>query len=162
MAETRERSLSMFAQLIDIEWLLSRHYFKPASVQRQYIWGVSQCETFHNDLLEAYGAGSDQQYYLGPVILAKDEKKDIVWVYDGQQRLTTLTIYMAALSQFASDDIQRKTSDLSKVRIDSGSRARIDLRTRGGALTRVVNGTHTRSSSLNMPCLLYTSPSPRD
>ena len=104
-------------------------------------------------MLVAYGADGEQQqqYYLGPIILAKDEKKDIVWVYDGQQRLTTLTIYMSALSQFTNDAVQSKTSDLSKTAINGEVRPRLDLRTRGGALTRIVRATETPTNLLNMP-----------
>ncbi|MEO9969971.1 MAG: DUF262 domain-containing HNH endonuclease family protein [Hyphomonadaceae bacterium] len=150
----------MFAQLIDIDWLLSRHYFMPAKVQRQYVWDAFQCERFHNDLLEAYeahkqheanGSGTDAPYYLGPIILAKDDKKGVVWVYDGQQRLTTLTIYMAALSQRTKGQVQRKTAELSAAEVKNETRPRMDLRTRGGALTRIVRGTKQRPASLNMP-----------
>ncbi len=141
----------MHAQLIDIEWLLSRHYFRPAKVQRQYIWNVSQCETFHNDLVDAFERDRENQYYLGPIILTKEEGKDLAIVYDGQQRLTTLTIYMAVLSRLTSGDSKTKTKELSSVRINEDNRARIDIRSRGGALTRVVNDTQTYGHSFNMP-----------
>lgn len=124
----------------------------PAKVQRQYIWKINQCETFHNDLLDAFESSPDTDYYLGPIILAEDEKAERVWVYDGQQRLTTLTIYLAAISQLTEGTIQRKTGSLASSDLEGEVRPRIDLRTRGGALTRVVRGTKQfRNNPTNMP-----------
>lgn len=145
-------SQNMHAELIDVEQLLSKNYFKPARVQRQYIWSVSECETFHNDLVEAYKLGNDNDYYLGPIILGTEESQEAVWVYDGQQRLTTLTIYLAALGQVTSGALQSETAGLSRLSVRGEIRPRIDLRTRGGALTRVVRSTRLgRSSVTNMP-----------
>lgn len=141
----------MHAKLINVERLLSSHYFIPARVQRQYIWTEQECETFHNDLVEAYNSESDDDYYLGPIILGTSKDKDVVWVYDGQQRLTTLTIYFALLSQVTSGAVQSETAGLSRVSVGGQIRPRIDLRTRGGALTRIVRNTGGRGSVLYMP-----------
>lgn len=142
----------MHATLIDVEQLLANNYFKPARVQRQYIWSESVCETFHNDLVEAYKTVGDDDYYLGPIILGTEETQDAVWVYDGQQRLTTLTIYFAALSQVTRGAVQSETAELSRLSVRGDIRPRIDLRTRGGALTRVVRNTRSgRNSVKNMP-----------
>lgn len=142
----------MRAALVDVRQLLSGHFFKPARVQRQYIWTVSECETFHNDLVEAYEAASGFDYYLGPIILATEDDAKAVWVYDGQQRITTLTIYFAALAQVTNGVVQSETANLSRLYIDGATRPRIDLRTRGGALTRVVRNTHVGRNRIdNMP-----------
>jgi hypothetical protein len=144
----------MHSQLLSVRRLLKDNQFRPAKVQRQYVWDVSQCETFHHDLVEAFNAPVPVDYYLGPVILAEDEKDDLVWVYDGQQRLTTLTIYLAALAQVCTDmsGASQKARALARADTKDGARPRIDLRTRGGALTRVVRGGHQfRTSSQNMP-----------
>lgn len=142
----------MRAELASVGDLLSRHYFKPARVQRQYIWTEAECETFHNDLVDAYEAARDSDYYLGPIILATEDKQQAVWVYDGQQRLTTLTIYFAAIAQATTGRAQSETANLSRVTVNGQLRPRIDLRTRGGALTRVIRNTKSgRASVANMP-----------
>ncbi len=142
----------MFSQLISVRRLFSHSSFKPAKVQRQYVWDVQECERFHNDLEEAFGASKSEDYYLGPMIMADALDDDAVWVYDGQQRLTTLTIYLSALSQVCDGAEQSRTAALSQVLKKDEVRPRIDLRTRGGALTRVVRGVRQfRSDPRNMP-----------
>jgi hypothetical protein len=142
----------MFSQLISVGRLFSTHAFVPARVQRQYVWDVSQCELFHNDLKDAFEKDPHASYYLGPIILAEDDASERIWVYDGQQRLTTLTIYFAALSQCSQGIIQRRTAALSKVQVGEEFRPRIDLQTRGGALTRIARQTNrTPNSRQNMP-----------
>ena len=142
----------MFSQLISVGRLFSSHAFVPARVQRQYVWDASQCELFHNDLKDAFEKDPNASYYLGPIILAEDDSSERIWVYDGQQRLTTLTIYFAALSQCSQGIIQRRTAALSKVQVGEEFRPRIDLQTRGGALTRIARQTNrTPNSRQNMP-----------
>lgn len=142
----------MFSQLISVRRLFSQSSFKPAKVQRQYVWDAQECEIFHNDLEEAFGVSSSGDYYLGPMILADAQDEDVVWVYDGQQRLTTLTIYLTALSQVCRGPEQARAAALSQVLRKDEIRPRIDLRTRGGALTRVVRGVRQfRTDPRNMP-----------
>ncbi len=143
----------MFSKLENVERFLSSHSFQPARVQRQYIWTEAECETFHNDLIEAFKSGGNDDYYLGPMILGTEAAKEEVQVYDGQQRITTLTIYLASIAQVASGPLQNECVGLSRVTNRAGEvRPRIDLRTRGGALTRVVRNTKAgRNSKSNMP-----------
>lgn len=143
----------MFSKLVAVERFLSSHSFVPARVQRQYIWTEKECETFHNDLIEAFKSGPDDDYYLGPMILATEGSKEVVQVYDGQQRITTLTIYLASIAQVSSSPIQNECLGLSRVTNRAGEvRPRIDLKTRGGALTRVVRNTKVgRNTTRNMP-----------
>ena len=126
------------SELTDVEHLFSNHYFKPARVQRQYIWGVPECDAFHNDLVQAYKAKTQSDYYLGPIILSKSDASDVVWVYDGQQRLTTLTIYLMAMGQILKGQLQDTAFGLARVNKGEGIRPRLDLQTSGGALTKIV------------------------
>lgn len=77
--------------------------------QRPYSWEVEQCMELYDDLKQAYinkdEVGSDG-YFLGNIVIASDNS-DIYEVIDGQQRLTTLTIFMKALTFFdeKNDDL---------------------------------------------------------
>lgn len=139
----------MFVELIDIGRLFDRFYFMPAKVQRQFVWQAKEANELLEDLLQSFEADSGREYYLGPILLAKGAAPGEVWVYDGQQRITTLTILMAAFGRtpvLEESSSQKQTAaQLSRY----GNRARIDLRTYGGALTRLANGTHQHGNSNN-------------
>ena len=69
--------------------------------QRPYAWTTEQAGELLEDLLTALGEGNEpiddiNPYFLGSIVLIKGDKPD-AQVVDGQQRLTTLTILLAAL-----------------------------------------------------------------
>lgn len=63
--------------------------------QRPYDWDTEQAD----DLFESFTEQTDETYFLGSIVLIKEEKVPRAEVIDGQQRLTTLTILLALLSQ---------------------------------------------------------------
>lgn len=70
--------------------------------QRPYSWTTEQAGELLSDLLESLGtAGATPQqaepYFLGSIVLIKQDGRPAAEVIDGQQRLTTLTILFAAL-----------------------------------------------------------------
>jgi uncharacterized protein with ParB-like and HNH nuclease domain len=69
--------------------------------QRPYSWDTEKAEALLNDLLSASGGENKkiediEPYFLGCIVLIKGKSRDAE-VVDGQQRLTTLTILLAAL-----------------------------------------------------------------
>ena len=76
--------------------------------QRSYVWGKENWERFCDDMFSLLEDDSDN-YFLGSVIIKKREdihqlgytQFDVV---DGQQRLTTLVIFIKLLSLMASKD----------------------------------------------------------
>ena len=77
--------------------------FKIPLYQRPYPWTTEQAEELFDDLIsfigsDASGAVDDlSPYFLGSIVLIKDESQPDAWVVDGQQRLTTLTILLSSL-----------------------------------------------------------------
>lgn len=71
--------------------------------QRSYEWGADQIEDFLEDLYSEYtrGVDSDSRYFFGPIITTED-KNGITQIIDGQQRLTTTTIFLAVLRDILS------------------------------------------------------------
>ena len=70
--------------------------------QRQYSWTTEQVEELIDDLLAASRASDPKDpspYFLGSIVLAKDEAFPDAQVIDGQQRLTSLTILVAVLAE---------------------------------------------------------------
>lgn len=93
--------------------------FKVPLYQRKYQWGDKQLEPFWEDVsakaTEVLEGGSKFQHYMGALILAPVDTGSqigitpIVQVVDGQQRLTTFQLFLAALREVAR---QHESSDL--------------------------------------------------
>ena len=77
--------------------------------QREYSWGKSQWENLFDDLLD-----NDAGYFLGSIICINQSddtlSNQVLEVVDGQQRLTTLSLFLAAL--YAS--LQKYKADLDE------------------------------------------------
>ncbi len=70
--------------------------------QRPYAWKTDNAQELLSDLLAFMGDGAGKvddlpPYFLGSIVLVKDDAKPDSDVIDGQQRLTTLTILLATL-----------------------------------------------------------------
>ncbi len=72
--------------------------------QRPYAWTVDQVSELFDDLLDFFRTEDDEGYFLGSIVLIKQEGKPQAQVIDGQQRLTTLTILLAALTSFTDGE----------------------------------------------------------
>lgn len=68
------------------------------SYQRPYAWTETEAGELFSDLHDFFVKESDDSYFLGSIVLIKEEGKPHAEVIDGQQRLTTLTILLAALT----------------------------------------------------------------
>ena len=79
--------------------LLQSSFFRVPRFQRSYVWQKQEVEDFSNDLWE--GFGEDKTWFIGTLIVAKGDKigrlGPALDVIDGQQRLTTLFLWLAAL-----------------------------------------------------------------
>ncbi len=73
-------------------------YYIP-SYQRPYSWRKEETSVLFDDLYNFYQTeDSDENYFLGSIVLIKEEDKAKAQVIDGQQRLTTLTILFAVMA----------------------------------------------------------------
>ena len=74
----------------------SKIVFEIPKYQREYVWTVREWEALYDDLIE-----NDEGYFLGSVIsinIASDSINEPKFeIVDGQQRLTTLSLFFAAL-----------------------------------------------------------------
>ncbi|MBC3929215.1 DUF262 domain-containing protein [Undibacterium sp. CY21W] len=76
------------------------------SYQRPYAWTEVQAGDLFADLYDFFIKEQEDTYFLGSIVLIKEEGKPYAEVIDGQQRLTTLTILLAALTQLSSGSIR--------------------------------------------------------
>lgn len=68
------------------------------SYQRPYAWTTDQASELFDDLYAFYIGEPDEGYFLGSIVLIKQEGEPYAEVIDGQQRLTTLTILLSVLA----------------------------------------------------------------
>ena len=71
-------------------------YHTPA-YQRPHAWITEEAGILFDDLYEFYRTELSDNYFLGTIVLIKEEDKPYADVIDGQQRLTTLTILFSVL-----------------------------------------------------------------
>ena len=93
------------SQLFDTD---SKWIFEIPKYQREYTWGIKEWENLYDDLSENHSG-----YFLGTIICI-DTSADSInapkrEVVDGQQRLTTLSLFLAAL--YSTFQIYRENMD---------------------------------------------------
>ena len=76
--------------------------------QRAYSWDEGQCQQLWDDIV-AIGRRGEGTHFTGSVVMVLDGTPDFsgmsrVLVIDGQQRITTLTLLLVALAEFARDN----------------------------------------------------------
>ena len=71
--------------------------------QRPYAWTTVQTNDLFDDLFEFWQTEPNDSYFLGSIVLIKDEDNPHADVIDGQQRLTTLSILLSVLADTSRD-----------------------------------------------------------
>lgn len=121
--------ISMSAYTRDVCELFSGKIFKVPNYQRIYSWDNKQWEDFWNDIKE--GLSTNTQHYWGTITLKRTDElvdckeKDLSFriyeIVDGQQRVTTLYLFLLALSHV------RKTMAIVDNFIKCGNIYRLEL-----------------------------------
>jgi uncharacterized protein with ParB-like and HNH nuclease domain len=78
----------------DISEILNTGYFEIPRFQREYSWDKENVEDFWNDAI----VNSGPEYFIGSMVVYKSGT-DTYKVVDGQQRMTTITLLLAALRE---------------------------------------------------------------
>ena len=82
------------------------YLFEIPFYQRPYAWTTEQVDELLDDLLNAMDRDSQSPYFLGSVVLIKNEGDSKSAVVDGQQRLTTLSMLFCVLRELAVGNAQ--------------------------------------------------------
>src|SRR5438094_4864216 len=85
-----------------------RRQFITPIYQRPYSWTRKQCAQLWNDIVAAGTNESIKGHFVGSIVymqasLYQASKMTPLLVIDGQQRLTTVTLLLIALAQFAQN-----------------------------------------------------------
>lgn len=118
------------------------YVFTIPGYQRPYSWTTEHANALLDDLLGFIGADQSpidkmSPYFLGSVVLIKDDINPSAEVVDGQQRLTTLTLLLAGIRSLADADTAKEITPLLYERGSSirgtQDRFRLTLRERDAA-----------------------------
>lgn len=92
--------------------------FEIPDYQRPYAWTTEQAGELFDDLVsamrDAKSTAAPSQYFMGSIVLIKNDREPKSLVVDGQQRLTTLTILFAALREALAEDADDITDFIYK------------------------------------------------
>ncbi len=105
--------------------------------QRPYSWTTEQASELYSDIFFACNGHEDVKeanpYFLGSIVLIKGDSPDAD-VVDGQQRLTTITIFLSILRKFVPTDFAKGLTKFlyeeGDVIVNSPNRYRVKLRSR--------------------------------
>lgn len=107
MAKTLEAHDKLIREIFE-----GSYQFEIPDYQRPYAWTTEQTDELFSDLVsamqDASSSGTTSQYFLGSIVLIKNDREPTSSVVDGQQRLSTLTMLFSVLRTTmpdAADDI---------------------------------------------------------
>lgn len=105
---------ALHAKELPLAKIFSDDYaFTVPGYQRPYSWGIEQVDELLADLKNALedapeNIGEASPYFLGSIVLIKQETSAEATVVDGQQRLTTLTLLLSAARSVISNPAFRQ------------------------------------------------------
>lgn len=101
--------------------------------QRQYRWDIGGCEQLLSDIRAVADADDQQRHFLGSILSTADTERggrddaELVLI-DGQQRVTTLMLLVAALHHTVRSDDPALAAELEKVLVNPAEPTRTKLR----------------------------------
>ncbi|MBK4347704.1 DUF262 domain-containing protein [Lacisediminihabitans changchengi] len=98
--------------------------------QRQYRWDIGGCEQLLADIRAAADAGDGQTHFIGSILstLSTDTDAPELVLIDGQQRVTTLMLLIAALQHAARTENPALAAELERVLTNPHDPTRTKLR----------------------------------
>lgn len=116
-------TINFGAQLLNLPTIFSGNFFTIPDYQRGYAWDKKQVEDLLKDLDHLMNDGVALQHYTGTLVLSRSQNDDTLefHVVDGQQRLTTLVIFMRSLWERLPTDQQTSFEALYLRRGDFGN-----------------------------------------
>lgn len=105
--------------------------FRVPLFQRTYSWRKSNWETTWNDIIETYEGGPDSRHFMGSIVTkslpSTPEGVAPYLVIDGQQRLTTLSVMLAALRDSAQAQNPRLAQKIETLYLRNGFVSGMDV-----------------------------------
>ncbi|MFD5214974.1 DUF262 domain-containing protein [Microbacterium sp. NPDC058345] len=112
-----------------IEWLSA-----PATnivvpvYQRQYRWDIGGCEKLLSDVRAVADEQESHRHFIGSILSAEDAQDGDLILIDGQQRVTTIMLLVAALHHAVRESDPSMAAELERVLVRSDAPSRTRLR----------------------------------
>lgn len=110
-----------------VEWLRSIATVAIPVYQRDYRWSPATCEQLLTDVLRLADAGSGRSHFIGSVLAAAGPGGHFTLV-DGQQRVTTLMLMLAAIRDLAVETEPSVAGVVAAITVQPGDPRRPKLR----------------------------------
>ena len=78
-----------------LEQFFASKYFEVPQYQRSYAWEKQNVRELFEDIREAIETKAN--HYIGTIVLAKTNRENTYNIVDGQQRLTTIVMFIGAI-----------------------------------------------------------------
>lgn len=112
-----------------IEWLSSpRTAIVVPVYQRQYRWDIGGCERLLADIRAVAGEDDTHRHFIGSILSARDSSDTDLILIDGQQRITTIMLLVAALHHAVRTSDPEMAAELQRVLVRADDPARTKLR----------------------------------
>ncbi|WCM56707.1 DUF262 domain-containing protein [Microbacterium sp. EF45047] len=112
-----------------IEWLSapSTNIVVPV-YQRQYRWDIGGCEKLLSDIRAVAAEDDSHRHFIGSILSAQDASGADLILIDGQQRITTVMLLIAALHHAVRDTDPAMAAELERVLVRQDDPSRTKLR----------------------------------
>ncbi|WP_406250137.1 DUF262 domain-containing protein [Microbacterium sp. M] len=112
-----------------IEWLAAPGTTIVVPVyQRQYRWDIGACERLLSDVRAVAGEDDAHRHFIGSILSAQDASDLDLILIDGQQRITTLMLLIAALHHAVRGHNETMAAELERVLVRADDASRTKLR----------------------------------
>ena len=112
-----------------IEWLAAPSTTIVVPVyQRQYRWDIGGCERLLADVRRVAALDDAQRHFIGSILSAQDATGEDLILIDGQQRITTIMLLVAALHHTVRDTDPVMAAELERVLVRADGSGRTKLR----------------------------------
>lgn len=83
-------------------------YYIVPDYQREYVWTEKEVHQLLEDISDETNSSSNQQYFIGTILVSPMEEKNHFEVIDGQQRLTTFYLLLCAMKSLINDNLLKQ------------------------------------------------------
>jgi len=99
-----------------IEFLRDKQQFVVPIYQRTYSWRIAECKRLLNDIKNVATNDSIKNHFIGSIVRVKEKYDDkeisTQAIIDGQQRLTTCTLLLAAITNYIAESNEARAEEL--------------------------------------------------
>ena len=105
--------------------------FRIPLFQRTYDWKKDQWETLWEDIIEIYEGDSNRRHFMGSIVSKQlnsgPESVSLFLIIDGQQRLITLSILLAAISDIAKKESPGLSEEINELYLKNKFASDLDV-----------------------------------